>query len=305
MPEPREIEDRYGFAVHSLIPLPDSDRAWLVESDHGPLVLRLHGPERAQSQAGEVSVLRFLEEAGYPAPRLLTAQDGQAITRWDEKTGYVTTFVLGEPPKPGIESPRKLGQATGRLHALNTEGARLPETHFTIAAEKENFSQLDADSAVRAWKGYAEIRDQLVPAWESLPDLGDMPQTLLHTDVLFENSIQTPAGDIVLIDWDDVGIGPAIQDIGYFLAESALPPDGGEHRIEIIRAFLDGYQAAWPLSLEERDRLPDAILFGALVYVLLPWESKISETIWRRARYFLDHRDQITAQIASIPLGSA
>jgi len=75
MPTPREFEDRYGFPVHSLVPFPNSERAWHVEGRERALVLRLHGPEHQVNHAAEIAALRFLQKIDYPAPRLLTARD--------------------------------------------------------------------------------------------------------------------------------------------------------------------------------------------------------------------------------------
>ena len=298
MPTPREFEDRYGFPVHSLTSFPNSERAWHVEGRERALVLRLHGPEHQTNHAAETAALRFLEKIDYPAPRLLTSQDGGFITRWGEKAGYVTTFVHGEQLRPGVASARQVGRTVGWLHAQDAVGAGLAETTFTVSAKREHFRRLDADPAVHAWEGYVSIRDELVSAWEQLPDLSDMPRALIHTDVLFHNAIRTPAGELVLIDWEGAGVGPAIQDIGYFLSSCAIPSDGEEFRMDITQAFLDGYTSVRPLSPEEWRHIPDALVFGNIFHVL--WYSMVVEKTWRRTRYALNHREQIAEKLLSM-----
>ena len=294
-PSARAIEERYGFRIDTIVPLPDTDRAWRVQSDRGPLVLRLHGKERFASHAGEIGTLRFLEERDYPAPRLVLAADGSVLGRWGEKEGYLTTFVTGDQPLPSIDAAWQLGAATGRLHALDSQGMNLPKTLFTVPAERESFHRLDADPTVRAWEGYSSIRQVLVRAWEHLPDLIDVPQALVHTDVLFQNAVQTPSGQVVLIDWDDAGLGPAIQDLGYLLANESIPLDGTPIQSDTARAILDGYQTERPLDPIELLRLPDAMLFGAIVYVLAPWESRVWMGLWKRALCILNHRSEIVS----------
>ncbi len=302
MPAPklREIEDRYGMRVHSLVPLMGSDRAWRLGSDSGDLVLRLHGPERRAAHAGEIAVLSLLERAGYPAPRLVTTREGSALTQWDDREGYITTWVAGNVPDPDTNSARRLGSAVGQLHSLDIRGMGIPETGFTVATERESFWRLDSDPSVRAWKGYTGIRDELVSAWSHLPDLDDLPRSIVHTDVLFDNSVRTPAGEIVLIDWDDTGIGPAIQDVGYFLVHSVMHANGGVNTdLEIGQAFLEGYEAVRPIGVAEWERFPDALLFGALAYVLAPWESRVQEQNWLRTRYVLDHQEFLVKALRS------
>ena len=297
MPTPREFEDRYGFRVCSLTPFPNSERTWHVEGRDRALVLRLHGPEHQANHAAEIAALRFLEKIGHPAPRLLTTRDGEVITRWGEKAGYVTTFVPGAQLEPGVDAARQVGRTVGWLHAQDV-GAGLAETNFTVSTKREHFRRLDADLAVRAWEGYATIRDELASAWEQLPDLSEMPRALIHTDVLFHNVIRTPTGELVLIDWEGAGIGPAIQDIGYFLSSYAIPSNGEEFRMDITQAFLDGYTSVRPLSPEEWQHIPDALVFGNIFHVL--WYSMVVEKTWRRTRYALNHREQIAEKLLSM-----
>lgn len=288
---PKDLEDRYGFAIRSVSPMADSSRAWLIDSARGTLVLRLHGPERAAAIAGETTVLCLLEKADYPAPRLMTNASGQLTSAWGDRTGYLTTFVPGDEPQSTPDCARRLGVSTGMLHALSPPEGVAP-TMFNVAVERDIFFKLDSDPSVRAWEGYTEIRAQLTSAWEQLSDFRGLPSALVHTDITFENSVQTASGEVVLIDWDDVGLGPVIQDVGYFLVHNLITSSCDED-FAIARAFLDGYETARPLIDGEWDQLPDALLFGALVYVLAPWESRIFELNWRRARHVLDHGERI------------
>jgi hypothetical protein len=54
-----------------------------------------------------------------------------------------------------------------------------------------------------------------------------------------------------------------------------------------------------PLTSAERDLLPDAMLFGALAYVLAPWEDRVYTGNWRRARTVIDERGKIEALIGA------
>ena len=144
------------------------------------------------------------------------------------------------------------------------------------------------------------MRGDLLAAWDSLGDFASLPQTIVHTDVYFGNAVRTPGGDVVLIDWDDTGLGPAIADVGYFLVHHAVHPDsGGRWAPGMARAFLTGYESVRPLTSAERDLLPDAMLFGALAYVLAPWEDRVYTGNWRRARTVIDERGRIEALIGA------
>lgn len=177
---------------------------------------------------------------------------------------------------------------------MDTSKASLADTTFTIAAERQFYESLDSDPAVQAWEGYDEIRHQLATAWENLPDLEVAPQVLIHTDILFENSVRTPSGAVTLIDWDGAGIGPAIQDIGYSLVQQAVSLTGELLPLDNALAFIRGYTAERQLSSPEWDQLPDALIFGAIVYVLAPWHGCISEANWLQARYILSRGEELS-----------
>ena len=114
---PDQIETHYGLSVTSLTPLPGSSRAWKIKSDRGDLVLRLFEAESISEHTGEIAALQFLTDSDFPAPRLLTAKDGQIFSELGEKIGYITTFTPGITPPATIDSAEKLGQTSGRLHA--------------------------------------------------------------------------------------------------------------------------------------------------------------------------------------------
>ena len=300
---PDQIETHYGLSVTSLTPLPDSSRAWKIESDRGDLVLRLFEAKSISEHTGEIAALQFLKNSDFPAPRLLAAKNGQVLSKLGEKIGYITTFIPGIAPSATIDSAKRLGQTSGRLHALDAVKAGLPGTTFTIPAERQFFESLDTDPAVQAWEGYSEIRDPLVAAWKNLSNLDTAPQTLIHTDILFENAVRVPSGAVILIDWDGAGIGPAIQDVGYFLVEQAVSLTGELLSLDNALAFLSGYTTERHLTPLEWDLLPEALIFGAIVYVMAPWDGKVSMGIWRRAQYVLDHnkelRDKLWQSIAA------
>ena len=51
------------------------------------------------------------------------------------------------------------------------------------------------------------------------------PHTLTHGDASAPNMRTGPYGEIALLDWEDVGSGPGICDVAWFLMSSVEPPD--------------------------------------------------------------------------------
>lgn len=110
--------------------------------------------------------------------------------------------------------------------------------------------------------------ERLEVACHSIDSCQDLPTVFLHGDCHPWNSVRTPEGDVVLIDWDSAGPGPAVIDVGFLLLScdtggivgALIPPD--PRRLEAIVA---GYSRYHTLSGVELDRLADAIRFRTLV----------------------------------------
>ena len=110
--------------------------------------------------------------------------------------------------------------------------------------------------------------DRLVAACHTIDLLEDLPTVLIHNDCHPGNSIQTPDGKAVLIDWEGAGRGPAIVDIGFLLVSceieafgpNRLTPDPNR-----MAAVINGYCRHHRLTPRELERLPDAVRFRAVI----------------------------------------
>jgi hypothetical protein len=51
------------------------------------------------------------------------------------------------------------------------------------------------------------------------------PHTLIHGDASARNMRTSPTGEIALLDWEDLGVGPGIGDLAWFLLSSVDPDD--------------------------------------------------------------------------------
>jgi Ser/Thr protein kinase RdoA (MazF antagonist) len=96
----------------------------------------------------------------------------------------------------------------------------------------------------------------------------DAPRVLIHNDCHHWNSVSTPDGQVVLIDWEGAGLGPAVIDLGF----AALSVDTGGIVAPIIpadparlNALLAGYRQHHAPSAGELAHLADAIRFRTLV----------------------------------------
>lgn len=274
-------------------------------------VRRAGGPDwvrRAYQPAGDdgdpagalAATLLFLESRAYPAERVVRGADGAAIVSHEGRRLLVTTF-LGEPlhawapaavlsaPSPTfVHAPQVwevLGAALGRLHALRLTGdeglpaaGMLPRPELAWAAEC--LASVDDRVPLELMAEY----QRLVQAVQDADRLEDLPSCLIHNDCHLGNSVQTPTGEVVLVDWEGAGLGPAIADLGFLLSSCC---SGRERRVntQAVHAVIDGYRRHRSPSATEIGRLSGAIGFRVLVL--------LSGCFPRRVDGTLDHDEQV------------
>jgi thiamine kinase-like enzyme len=124
------------------------------------------------------------------------------------------------------------------------------------------------------------IFPELLEIIDQFPSFDRLPQAIIHTDPWLTNLIETPTGDLYLIDWEDGGVSYPLLDVGYVLSymvtfttrDRAMwgitgPSSGPDWHPDWGREFLAAYRTIRPLNAEEQRLLPDAIRMSFLEYI--------------------------------------
>jgi len=211
----------------------------------------------------------------------------------------VMTFVEGEPLVFSPASLRLLGARLGQLHALDPVAAAraVPPLHRAGMLPTNELAwalrQLRAVEALVPESRRARY-DWLLAAIAALDRCEGLPAAVIHNDCHPGNAVLTPEGEVVLIDWEGAGFGPAIIDLGFLLSSCdisvpwtpPLPPDPAR-----LRAIIAGYRQHRQLNTAELARLPDAIHFRALVFGAVDFAARVrsdtrdEDLPWWLARY--------------------
>ena len=269
--------------------------------------LRTDVPVAGQAGAGEIvtvtdwlsgraSTLLWLEDHGYPAPRVIRTHGGDLVGLAGVWATLATTYVAGTPLRPDTGQLRLLGEALGRLHALDAStfgsgtsvgglGAgdlRADSAGVVTAVERALWHP---DTAIPAVLGRLEavetvtaadqrrlleqLRAILVEVQQRAPVL---PVAMVHGDPWPGNAISTAQDRVTLIDWEQAGLGMPLLDLGYCLLEShldvSLPGDQPaawhiQPNDDRVAAILAGYSRWRRLQPAERDLLADGMRFAA------------------------------------------
>ncbi len=247
---------------------------------------------RAVRQDGDTSwllkpaaTLLFLEQQGYPAPRVVSTRIGELVGAQDGWWTFVTTFVEGNLLDNTPETLRALASTTAKLHILSLDAA------IAVVPPIQASWKHPQEAIRECLQQVASVSDRIPDELQSFCDdvratLGrfqqaaDLPMTVIHGDCWSGNAVRTIDNQIVLIDWDGSGFGLPIIDLGTLLLTchfdqpplSRIKPD-----IAAISAIIEGYCEQRTLTTSELDILTDAVRFNSAFHFARNAQAMVHE----------------------------
>ena len=279
------------------------NRVYDVQMDDGSWVVpKFYRPGRWSRDAlqDEQDFLKELSEAEIPVVAPLVGGDGELL---HEQHGL--TFAIF-PKKGGraLEEPtseqwKELGRLLARLHTVGEQHA--PRDRVRLHPEISSSQHLDfilegEFPNPRTRDDYAEVADDILERIAPLFD--DLATTRLHGDCHRANILGRPGEPFFLIDFDDMSVGPPVQDLWMMLpghlknsrAEMDLLLEGYEtfrsfdyatlRLIEPLRAMRIIHYTAW-CARQKRD--------GGFARVAPDWGST---AFWRQETADLQRQRQ-------------
>ncbi len=218
------------------------NRVFELEQEDGTgLIIKFYRPGRWSHEAllDEHSFLLELQALEIPVIAPLKMTDGKTL-------GRDGTLPFACFPKCGgrsydeysEEQWSELGRLIGRVHAV---GATRSSLHrITLAPAHSTRQQVDSLLAghhippvVRP--AFKELTDALI---EEISPLFEQTRMIrIHGDCHFSNLIHRPGQSFFIIDFDDMALGPPVQDFWML-----LPGHAHECPLE-VDLFLEGYQS--------------------------------------------------------------
>lgn len=222
------------------------NRVVRVEDEDGERwVAKFYRPGRWTAEAieEEHDFLFELLEADLPVVAPYRFPNGSTLGEVSGIWFTVFPFQPGRGPDE-IDLPLAftLGQLVGRLHALGERGRF---RHRPVIGPQwwglEALASLEKERVVPddIWPRYSKTVRQLV---DRVKDAFSKAKPLrLHGDLHRGNVLITSQGP-VLVDFDDTGTGPAVQDVWMLI------PSRDEDALELRELFLKGYETARPFD---------------------------------------------------------
>lgn len=237
--------------------------------DGPPLLLRAGrtGPMAIQRFVGIARALEALAAVGYPAPTVQRTKANDLLAVTDDWIVLLLTFIEGELVSDGPDDMTAMGEKLAQLHLLRPEELRelqpaIPDGRYYPKEKLESWLTNLSAVAELVPPELEHRYSSCVQAVTKVLAWPELPVAILHSDCNPQNAIKTDDGEIVLVDWDGVGFGPAVLDLAYLLFHCHICQKSWpvvEPDEEWIGAVLRGYERRRPLSLLEVECLPDAI----------------------------------------------
>ncbi len=204
------------------------------------VVIKFYRPGRwsRSTLLDEHQFLYDLQEYEIPVICPLRLKNGESLGTWQGIHFAVFPKCGGRSlDEFNDEQWQELGRLIGRIHAV---GATRDTSHREMMHPGKSTSRqikyildndLVADEVVGKFK---EITNQLIEVIE--PFFTEVKTQRIHGDLHFSNIIYRPGESFYIIDFDDMVMGPQVQDIWMLLQKY-----GDESLVE-LDIFLEGYQ---------------------------------------------------------------
>ena len=216
--------------------------------DGGFVIAKFYRPGRWSRDAlqDELDFLQELAQAEIPVVPPIPGPDGALLHEFAGMWFAVFPKRGGRPlDDPGPDDWPQLGRLIGRMHQVGA--ARLPRDRIYLHPGFSTTDQvefvLESGHVAAEYRGrYEALCFELI---DLIAPLFDDTETLrIHADCHAGNILHRPGEGYHLLDFDDLSVGPAVQDLWLIL------PDRLARARREMDGLLSGYELFYPFPCE-------------------------------------------------------
>lgn len=221
-------------------------------TDESFLIAKFYRPGRWSREAlqDELDFVAELAAEELPVvPPLPGKRDG-ALLHFADETPFALYPRRGGRPleEPSPEDWTQLGRLLARLHVVGAR--RLPRDRVTLGPRTSMAAHLEflirgAFIPGRLCEDYRREVEAIIAL--IAPRFEGVPRLRIHGDCHCGNILHRPGEAFHLIDFDDMAVGPAVQDI-WMLLPGHVSESGAE-----LHALAEGYEAFRPFDWDALD----------------------------------------------------
>ena len=277
------IEDAFEVELDGTITAYPSyvNRVYEVrETDDRSFIVKFYRPNRWSEEAiaEEHAFVKDCRAFDIPVVAPVATEDGHTlcgVIAEDEEGQTEQEFLFALYPKRGgrnfdaetDDDWFRLGSVAGRIHAAAASGSATHRLECTPSGSSFRFlDELRNDGVVHP-KFAEEFFDTTKRALEWIAPLFDgVALGRIHGDFHRGNILDRPGEGLLVVDFDDMMVGPAVQDLWLL-----LPGRISESRRELAMV-LDGYDQFWSFDRETLRLVEPLRLMRMLYYIA--WSSR-------------------------------
>lgn len=235
----------------------------------------------------DLSTFEYLPAQGFShIPKLLKTRDEQRFAIIEQALVYMLEYIEGQNPEQNSETYAALGKLTTELHNIQ---------NFPF---KTDFNpRLIIPDLIKNGEKF-KFKDEYIDVLNQIPNFENLSQVLIHTDIAPVNSILKSNGEMILIDWDEVGVGPAVLDLGAPLINQFITEDG-ILKEDCLQSYYQSYFSLRKITREDLSFIFDAGLFWACMYIGYGDTAKR----WERIKWAIGNRGKLESFILKSALG--
>jgi Ser/Thr protein kinase RdoA (MazF antagonist) len=244
------LKTQYGVTGSSLKFLREGGGQTYLADGKEKYLFKVIGGAFLHTARQSVSIMRYLEENGFPVPRTIPTRDGAAAletaAEGGEKLIVLMEFIDGDEPDLK-ETAAEVGALVGRFHRLMETCPAEPVSRGKDFFIGRYLELLRKKSSPRL-SDYAALGDRL---WEKVKAL---PRGTCHGDLHRGNLLQSADGQIYLVDFDTVCRAPRMFDLAVMCDMTdyfRLRPEDVRLTGQVYQSFLSGYSSYHALSRSE------------------------------------------------------
>lgn len=211
--------------------------------------------------------LKRLEENGFPIALYLSSPNGEIIYTREDVIALVQKKLDGSPPTIlDANIVTKLGSALAVLHSIPSAG--LPD--------KKNWLSRDylpnaVDILKREFPDLEDVQELMRLYKKLYVSFLNFPQSIIHGDLFFDNTLFKDGNLVAIIDWEEAGIEASILDFGMAVNGLCFPNDYFDELL--YRALYQSYNTGRQMQEVEIENITAAVKYAA-----------ITTAIWRFLR---------------------
>jgi len=229
----------------------------------------------------ESMYLNKLREYDFPAAYYVEDIHGSQIFQYNNSVVMAQLKLMGTPPPFSTEICISIGQNIAKLHRIPKLG--LPKRNHWL---KKPFLSNQVSLIQSSLPDKAQ---KFLEAFDSIADFkySKLPKTIVHGDLYANNCLYHENSLIAFLDWEEVGIAPAILDLATCVFNFCFEND--IFHPKQYEAMVDGYQRYRSLNDLEKKSINLALKYVAL-----------NLCAWRVAKFGISNPDPIIVKKSEI-----